>query len=58
MEEKKCEVVVRKTIRVNGSIYICIPAKYVARHGIKPGDRMAVMMGENLKISTMEQGDK
>jgi hypothetical protein len=55
MDEKKSEVVVRRAVQINGSMYVCIPAKYVARHGIEPGDKMAVMMGENLKISPMER---
>jgi hypothetical protein len=55
MDGKKSEVTSRKVIQINGSMYVCIPAKYVARHGVEPGDRMAVMMGENLTVVRMEK---
>jgi hypothetical protein len=58
MEEKKAEVAVRKVVQISGSMYVCIPAKYVARHGVQAGDRMAVMIGENLTVARMERGSK
>lgn len=57
MEEKKSEVTVRKVLQIHGSMYVCIPKKFVDRHGIQAGDRVAMLMGENLKLSLMEKAD-
>jgi hypothetical protein len=45
----------RKVIQVRGSLYVCIPKKYAASHGIERGDIMAIMMGESLRVTPMEK---
>jgi hypothetical protein len=51
----KKQVVTRKVIMINKSHYICIPMEFVTRHGIRPGDNMALTMGEILKMIPMDK---
>jgi len=55
MDEKNVKITTRTVIMNNGSLYVNLPKKFVKRHGIVPGDKMAMMVGENLKISPMEK---
>jgi bifunctional DNA-binding transcriptional regulator/antitoxin component of YhaV-PrlF toxin-antitoxin module len=57
MEKKdsKKKTAVRRVIYINGSCYICLPARYVERYGIKPGDEMALILGNPLQIVPMDK---
>lgn len=58
MDEKKLRmvrVVVRKVLFLGGSLYICLPSAFVKKHAIRPGDQMALIVGENLKITPLER---
>lgn len=54
---KKNEVIVatRTLIDNNGSLYVNAPKGFVDRHGLQAGDKVVVVYGENMKISTMEK---
>lgn len=49
------QVTTRKVININGSCYICIPIDFVTRHGIRAGDRMAIVATEVLKMMPMKE---
>jgi len=53
----KKQVTARKVIMINRSYYICIPMEFVTRHGIRPGDNMALTVGEILKVIPMDKED-
>jgi len=53
----KRQVMTRKVLNIAGSSYICLPKLFCYRHNIKPGDKMALVVGENLKITPLEKGD-
>ena len=53
----KRQVMTRKVIHIKGSYYICLPKLFCYRHNIKPGDEMALVVGENLKVTPFEKGD-
>jgi hypothetical protein len=57
MDEKKSinKTAVRKVIHINGSCYICLPARYIKRFGIKPGDEMGLLLGNPLQIVPMDK---
>jgi hypothetical protein len=51
----KKQVTTRKVVMINRSCYICIPMEFVVRHGIRPGDNMALTVGEILKVVPMDK---
>lgn len=57
MEKKDSgkKTAVRKVIYLNGSHYICLPARYIERYGIKPGDEMGLLLGNPLQIVPMDK---
>lgn len=48
--EKEEGVKTRNVINHNGSYYICLPKSFVTRHNISPGDKLALVPGEVLKV--------
>lgn len=55
--EKESGVKIRKVINHNGSYYICLPKKFIKRHHLAPGDKVVVLLGENLKIVPLEKSE-
>lgn len=53
--EREERIKTRNVINHNGSCYICLPKSFVQRHNIKPGDKLALLEGENLKIVPLEK---
>ena len=52
---KSNQVMTRNVIMINGSCYVCIPMGFVRRYGIQPGDKMAIVAGEVLKMMPMKE---
>ena len=57
VEKKFTEPVSRKLLRMRSSLYLCLPQVFCERHGLKPGDKVMVSGGENLKVVPMERED-
>jgi hypothetical protein len=54
-KEKDTVQKTRNVINHNGSYYFCLPKSFVLRHNLKPGDKLSVLIGENLKITPFEK---
>lgn len=56
-EKKPYDVVakVRKVVQYGGSFYISMPQEFVRFHGIKRGDRLAVLAGQIMKVIPMNE---
>lgn len=48
----------RTLLRVRNSLYLCLPQSFCERHGLKKGDKVVVVSGENLKVVPMEREDE
>jgi antitoxin component of MazEF toxin-antitoxin module len=55
--EKERDQKTRKVINHGGSYYICLPKSFVQRHNLAPGDKVSVLVGENLKITPYEKAN-
>lgn len=54
-QEKKPIVKIRRVIKHGCSHYICLPCEFIRRHNIKPGDRLAVLAGQIVKIIVVDE---
>ena len=52
-EEAAAEVTTRKVIQIHDTFYVSIPVSFRERHGIKKGDRVAVVTGKNMTVSPL-----
>jgi bifunctional DNA-binding transcriptional regulator/antitoxin component of YhaV-PrlF toxin-antitoxin module len=53
-EDAAAEVTTRKVIQIHDTFYVSIPVSFRERHGIKKGDRMAVVTGKNMTVSPLK----
>lgn len=53
----KRKVMTRKVINIAGSCYICLPKLFCYRHNIKAGDKLALMVGESLRVMPFDRED-
>lgn len=38
----------RSVVSISGTLYVSIPKAFAARHGIKAGDRLPMVLGRNM----------
>lgn len=56
MEKKTSKnVVVRTLIQNNGSLYVNVPEPFATAQGLRAGDKVVVIWGANMKVTTMEK---
>jgi antitoxin component of MazEF toxin-antitoxin module len=45
----------RKLLKLRNSLYLCLPQSFCERHGLRKGDSVLVVTGENLRVVPMER---
>lgn len=46
---------VRKIVKSGDSNYICIPPEFMRKHGLKAGDKLAVIADHIMKVVPMKE---
>jgi len=53
-EDLKPIVTLRRVLKIGPSFYFNMPADYIKRHGIKKGDKLAIVGDNVLKVVCIE----
>jgi bifunctional DNA-binding transcriptional regulator/antitoxin component of YhaV-PrlF toxin-antitoxin module len=53
-EAAAAEVTTRKVIQIHDTFYVSIPVSFRERHGIRKGDRVAVVTGKTMIVTPIK----